>query len=306
MVVGFVGLGAMGAAIAPRLLGAGDQLVVHDVRTEAVDAMATRGARAAASPREVADRAEVVFTSLPSPEVSRDVVTGPDGVRGGHAMRVLVELSTIGEPTARACAGHLASTPAGYLDAPVSGGVRGATDGTLTVMVSGAADLIADTMPLLRQVGSTVVVVGERPGQAQVVKLANNLLSASAILVSAEAVLLAVKAGIDPRVVIDVVSTSTGRNSAITDKFAQFVLSRTFASRYRLDLIAKDVRLCLEASGELRTPMFVGRQIEQLFTLAETTLGHDRDSLDIIRLLEDWAGTVIDDQAWRTAREGSA
>jgi len=297
--VGLIGLGAMGTAIAPRLLTAGGGLVVYDVRPDAVADLVRRQAVAAASAREVADAASVVFASLPSSEVSEQVVRE---VRGGAAMKVFVELSTIGEPAARRCA-VLLDGAASYVDAPVSGGVRGAATGALTVMVAGAPATVEETMPLLRSVGSRVVVVGDRPGQGQIVKLANNLLSASAIVVSAEAVLLAVKAGIDPRVVIDVISTGTGRNSAITDKFAQFVVPRTFDSRFRLDLITKDLRLCLEAAAARRVPMFVGRQIEELFALAEWRLGGGRDSLDVIRLLEEWAGTVIDGEAWKQSKE---
>lgn len=302
MRVGFIGLGAMGAAIAPRLLDAGHELVVFDVRAEAMEPLAQRGAVAASSPREVADLAELVLISLPTPTASLQVV---DAVSAGEKIRVLAELSTIGEPTARRSAAALEAHGIQYIDAPISGGVRGAVDGSLTVMVAGEPAVVAEAMTILQGVGTNVVVVGTRPGQGQVVKLANNILSAAAIVASAEAVLLAVKAGIDPRIVIDVVSKSTGRNTAITDKFAQFVLPRTFNSRYRLDLIAKDVRLCLEAAGELGVPMFVGRQIEEMFSLAENQFGGDKDSLDVIRVLEGWSGVEIDDEAWREREKRS-
>src|SRR5690606_17405479 len=160
------------------------------------------------------------------------------GLIGGRAVRTFVELSTVGREAAQAAASALTAVGVGYVDAPVSGGVPGAEAGSLTVMVAGDNQVVASVEPLLRTFSASVVRVGSAPGQAQVVKLANNLLSATAIVVSTEAVLLAVKAGVDPRVALEAIGQGTGRNSAINDKFPRLVLPRRLESGFKLGLLA--------------------------------------------------------------------
>jgi 3-hydroxyisobutyrate dehydrogenase-like beta-hydroxyacid dehydrogenase len=297
--IGFIGLGAMGAVMATRLLAAGRGVVVYDVRAEAVDALVAEGAIAAKTPREVADSAETVLLSLPSPAVAVEVITGEDGVLAGGQVQYVVDTSTIGGPATGQLAAAAAAHGVGYVDAPVTGGVRGAVAGTLTVMVAGADPAVDHVSPLLGIIGSTLVRVGRQPGQAQVAKLANNLLSASAILLSAEAVLMAVKAGIDPAVVTQIMSQGTGRNSAVEEKFPKFVMTRTFDSQFRLDLLAKDLRLCLAAAAEMNVPMLAGRQVEQMFSLCESLSAPGADSMEMVRLLEGWSGVQMDDSSWR-------
>lgn len=296
--IGFIGLGAMGAVMAKRLVAAGRAVVVYDVRAEAVDALVAEGATAAKTSREVADSAEIVLMSLPSPAVAVEVVTGQDGVLGGGQVQFVVDTSTIGGPTTGQLAAAAAAHGVGYVDAPVTGGVRGAVAGTLTVMVAGKDAAVDRVAPLLGIIGSNLVRVGRQPGQAQIAKLANNLLSASAILLSAEAVLMAVKAGIDPAVVMEIMSRGTGRNSAVEEKFPKFVMTRTFDSQFRLDLLAKDLRLCLAAAAEMNVPMLAGRQVEQMFSLCESLSAPGADSMEMVRLLEEWSGVQMDDSSW--------
>lgn len=296
MELGFIGLGVMGAAMAERLIANEHEVLVYDVRPDAVAALVALGAEEASGPRDVADRAPVILASLPTPIISEQVASD---VAMGGAARLFVELSTIGRGAAVRSARLLAASEIAYLDAPISGGVRGAVNGSLTAMVAGPAAQLETVDEALGAFTASVVHVGAEPGQAQIVKLANNILSATAIIASAEAVLLAVRAGVDPHIVVDTISKSTGRNSAINDKFAQFVLPRTFDSQYRLGLIAKDVRLCLDAAQELHIPMLVGRQTEELFSIAESMFGGSKDSLDVIRVIEEWAGVVIDGDAGR-------
>ena len=297
--IGFIGLGAMGAVMAKRLVAAGRAVVVYDVRAEAVDALVAEGATAAKTPREVADSAEIVLLSLPSPAVAVEVVTGRDGVLGGGQVQVVVDTSTIGGPTTGQLAAAAAAHGAGYVDAPVTGGVRGAVAGTLTVMMAGEDAAVDRVAPLLGIIGSNLVRVGREPGQAQIAKLANNLLSASAILLSAEAVLMAVKAGVDPAVAMEIMSRGTGRNSAVEEKFPKFVMTRTFDSQFRLDLLAKDLRLCLAAAAEMNVPMLAGRQVEQMFSLCESLSAPGADSMEMVRLLEEWSGVRMDASSWR-------
>src|SRR5690606_35939074 len=201
--VGFVGLGQMGGPMSRRLLDAGHRLIVHDVRPEAVDALVAAGAEAAASPAEVAARAALVLVSLPTPEVVRAVVLGPDGLIQGGALRTYVDLSTTGQAVAVEVAAALGERGIVTLDAPVSGGVRGAREGTLAVMAAGPTGEVERVRPLLEAFGR-VFHVGERPGLGQLMKLANNFLSATAIVATAEAVALGVKGGLDPATMVAV------------------------------------------------------------------------------------------------------
>jgi 3-hydroxyisobutyrate dehydrogenase-like beta-hydroxyacid dehydrogenase len=269
-------------------------VVGYDVSTEAMSRFTAHGGVAADSPREVADRAEVVLCSLPTAAIVTQVVEGESGLIGGRALRTYVELSTVGGPAARDTAATLATAGVGYVDAPVSGGSSGAEAGTLAVMVSGDKAATEAAEPLLRTFSGSVVRVGDHPGQAQVVKLANNLLSATAIVVSTEAVLLAVKSGVDARVALDVIARGTGRNSAVNDKFPRSVVPRRFDSGYKLGLMAKDLRLCMSAAEDATTPMLAGHVIESLVSLAEGQFGFDADSLDYVRMVEQWAHARID------------
>ena len=291
--VGLVGLGAMGSRFGRRLVAAGCDLVVHDPVPEAVAACTALGARAASSPREVADLADVVLVSLPSPAAVREVAYGDNGLVHGGAIRTYVDLSTTGAAAAEEVAAALAAAGVEAVDAPVSGGPAGAEAGTLTVMVSGAADAVDRVRPMLDALGSRIFVVGERPGQAQVVKLVNNLLSAAAIAVTAEGLALAAKAGLDPGTVLDVIGVSSGASNAASDKFPKQVLTRRFDHGFRLDLMAKDVRLCLDEADRRQVPMLLGGAVDQLWRLAQAELEDGVDCTAVVQLVERWAGTTI-------------
>jgi 3-hydroxyisobutyrate dehydrogenase-like beta-hydroxyacid dehydrogenase len=161
------------------------------------------------------------------------------------------------------------------------------------VMVAGEGAAIDDVRPLLERIGGNVFVVGERPGAGQLAKVINNLLSATAILVTAEAVALAVKGGLDPAVLLDALAVSSGANTAVTDKFPRQVLTRRFDQGFRLELMAKDVRLCLDAAQRAGAPMLTSTLIGSLWELAVTTLPAGADCTEIARLVEDWAGVTI-------------
>jgi 3-hydroxyisobutyrate dehydrogenase-like beta-hydroxyacid dehydrogenase len=295
--VGFVGLGAMGAPMASRLLLAGRRLVVHDASEDRVRLLTEQGARAARTPREVADEAETVLVSLPSQDAVRAVLGGEDGLRSGSAMRWYVELSTTGPEGAAETNAMLDGSGVGCVDAPVSGGPAGAANGRLTIMVAGAARAIDAVRPLLEQLGSTICVIGEVPGQAQLVKVINNLLSASAIAITAEGAALAVKAGVDPRALLEAIATSSGSNTAVADKFPKQVLTRRFDHGFRLELMAKDVTLCLAEAQRHDVPMLLGSSVGQLWRIAARTAAPADDCTAIVKMFEAWAGTTIGDGA---------
>jgi 3-hydroxyisobutyrate dehydrogenase-like beta-hydroxyacid dehydrogenase len=290
--IGFVGLGQMGGPMARRLRAAGHELVVHDVRRAAVEALVAEGARPAGSPAEVAAAAELVLVSLPTPEVVRAVALGPDGLIHGSAIRTYVDLSTTGQAVAVEVAAALAECGIVTLDAPVSGGVRGAREGTLAVMAAGPAAALERVRPVLEVFGR-VFHVGERPGLGQLMKLANNFLSATAIVATAEAVVLGVKGGLDPATMLAVINAGTGRNTASEDKFPRQVLSGQYAAGFTTGLLAKDLGLCAAAADALDVPMPVAAEVYAQWQRAVAELGPDADIMTVVKRVERAAGVSI-------------
>ena len=291
--LGFVGLGAMGAPVAGRLLARHGQVAVFDTRAESMQPLVEAGAVACGSPAEVADAAETVFVSLPDPKVMPLVVDGPDGLLRGSAIRYLVDLSTTGPAIAAQLRATLAAAKVGYLDAPVSGGPKGAAEGRLTVMAAAEPEVFAAVGPLLEAFAGKVVLVGDEPGQGQLVKVLNNLMSAASLAITSEALALGVKAGLDPGRFLDAVNAGSGRNTASADKFPRCVLPRTFDFGFRMQLMTKDVVLCLQEAARQQVPMMVGGVVEQLWTLAAAGQTDDADCTEIARLVEGWAGVTI-------------
>jgi hypothetical protein len=292
MEIGFIGLGTMGFHMSRRLIEAGHALIVHDTRPDAVDRLTKLGASAAASPRDVADRAETVMASLPSIEAVFSVAAGKNGVIEGRKVRRFVDLSTTGARMAVRVAHALAPKNVVQIDSPVSGGPGGAEKGTLAVMVSGPASDIELLRPALSVIGK-VFVVGDRPGMGQTMKLANNLLSAAAMAATSEAMVMGVKAGLDPAVMIDVINAGSGRNSASQDKFPRAILPRTFDYGFTNGLMYKDLRLCLDEAEGMGVPMWVGGMVRQMFQLATTLYGADADFTSIVKCVEQWAGVEV-------------
>jgi 3-hydroxyisobutyrate dehydrogenase-like beta-hydroxyacid dehydrogenase len=292
MEIGFIGLGKMGFPMARRLIEAKNQLVVFDQRKEAVDKLLALGAQAASSPQEVADRAETVMASLPSLQASLEVATGAAGVIEGKRVKRFVDLSTVGSQMAVRIHDLLAKRKIVQLDSPVSGGVGGAGNGTLAVMVSGPKLDFEAVKPALAVIGK-VFFIGEKPGSAQTMKLANNLLSATAVVATSEAVVMGVKSGLDPNVMIDVINSGSGLNTASRDKFPRSILPRTFDFGFATGLMVKDVRLCLEEAKALGLSMEVAEAVGRLWEVVIREMGADSDFTSAIKPIEKAAGVVV-------------
>ena len=288
MHIGFIGLGRMGGLMAGRLIDAGHTLTVFDVADAAVSALETRGATRAASPRTVADAAELVFASLPSPAIVRDTALGSEGVIGGSAIKTFVDLSTTGPGVAVAVYNGLAEKGIVALDAPVSGGVKGAREGTLAVMVGGPRGAYDALEPILAIFGK-LFFMGETPGAGQTMKLANNLMAACHIAITAEGMAMGIKAGLDPKLMIDVLNVSSGRSAASQDKWPRSVLPRTFDFGFTTALSFKDVRLCLEEAEAMGVPMVVGSAVRQILSITNQMYGPDSDFTSIAKVAESWA-----------------
>jgi len=290
--LGFIGLGNMGVPMASRLVDAGYRLTVFDVRREAVDALRAKGAQAATSPAEVASATETVLLSLPTPAIVREVALGAGGVISGSKVRTVIDLSTTGARMAREIAAVLAEKGIVAVDSPVSGGVAGAIAGTLAVMVACPQARFADLQPMLAVFGK-VFFIGEQPGMGQTMKLANNLLSATATAATAEAIVFGVKSGLDPTVMCDVINAGSGRNTASQDKFPRQVLTRKFNQGFATGLMYKDVRLCLEEAEAAGVPMTVSTGVRELWARANEELGAGSDMTAIVQLLERATGVEV-------------
>jgi 3-hydroxyisobutyrate dehydrogenase-like beta-hydroxyacid dehydrogenase len=292
MDIGFIGLGNMGFPMARRLIEAKHQLVVFDKRKEVVDKFVAMGAQSASSPKDVADRVETVMASLPSLQASLEVATGAGGVIEGKRVKRFVDLSTVGSQMAARIHGILAERNIVQLDSPVSGGVGGAEKGTLAAMVSGPKADFETVKPALEVIGK-VFFIGEKPGAAQTMKLANNFLSATAMVATSEAVVMGVKSGLDPKVMIDVINSGSGMNTASRDKFPRAVLPRSFDFGFATGLMVKDVRLCLDEMKSLGLKMDVAEAVGRLWEVVIRDMGAESDFTSAIKPIEKAAGVVV-------------
>ena len=292
MDIGFIGLGNMGAHMARRLIEAGHRVIVYDTRQEAIGNLAALGAVAARSPAEVADAAETVMASLPTPDVVLKVATGPNGVIEGKRVRRFVDLSTTGAVMAQRIFKLLAARDIVQIDSPVSGGVVGAEKGTLAVMASGPLAEIAAIEPVLAVFG-TIFILGNRPGAGQTMKLVNNALAAAATAATSEAMVTGVKAGLDPRLMLDVINAGTGRSTATEIRFPKFVLPGKFDSGFTAGLLLKDVNLFLAEREVLGVPTPVIEAAAQLLALTCDELGPTADNTAVVQPIEKRAGVKV-------------
>jgi len=291
-VIGFVGIGRMGGPMAGRLMDAGHTLVVFDTQSAAADRLVDRGAERGTSPQDVASRADIVLISLPTPAIVDSVVLGEHGLVHGSRAKVVIDLSTTGPSTATLVAKGLAEKGIDWVDCPVSGGVAGATNGTLAVIVSARKPVYERVEPILKVFGK-LFFTGEKPGLAQSAKLANNLLAATALVITSEAMAMAVKSGVDAKTMIDIINVSSGRNSASQDKFPKAVLTRTFDFGFETGLSYKDVRLCVDEAEAMGVPMVVGAAVRQMLAVTQARFGAKSDFTSIAKVLEEWAGVEI-------------
>lgn len=291
-VFGFVGLGTMGTPLAGRLLADGFTLCVYDRNQDVVAALVEKGATAATSLLDIAGKADVIFLSLPTPDVVKLVTVGEGGLVEGSRVKTVVDLSTTGPRIVEEAAAGLGAAGITMIDCPVSGGGAGAINGTLALMAAGPREVIEGLEPALSNFGR-LFIVGEKPGQGQTLKVINNMLSVAALAATCEGLVLGTKAGLDADVMIDVINAGSGRNSATVDKVPRAVLPRTFDFGMTIGLSSKDIRLCLEESDRLGVPMMVGSTVRQLLNITRDQLGADVDMTSIIRVIEQWAHVEV-------------
>ncbi|OBI63877.1 oxidoreductase [Mycolicibacterium fortuitum] len=279
----------MGWPMMTRLVAAEFRVVVFDVREDVVAKAVELGARPAASVHEVAERVETVLASLPTPQVSEAVVAE---LATGSKVRRFVDLSTVGGAAAQRNHEVLAARGVAALDSPVSGGMNGATAGTLAVMVSGPRAEF-DSLSSVFDVLGRAIFVSEQPGAAQTMKLINNLMAATTLAATAEVMVMGVKAGLDADVMIDVLNAGSGGTHASRDKFPRAVLPRTFDYGFATGLMAKDVRLYLDEAASLGMPVEMAQTVQRVWEETLRTEGAESDFTSVIKPMEKAAGVTV-------------
>jgi 3-hydroxyisobutyrate dehydrogenase len=284
--IGFIGLGNMGVPMARRLVNAGYELVVSDALPDAVERFAAGSkCERASSPKSLGERCPVIITMLPNGQIVREVLLGADGVALHLAPgSVVIDMSSSSPLGTRELAADMAKRGIPLIDAPVSGGVKKAADGTLAIMVGGEAEPVARVKPILEVMGK--VFTTGKSGSGHAMKALNNFLSAANLAVAAEAVIAGQRFGLDPANMISILNASTGRNTGTDSKFPNNVLPRTFDSGFALGLMAKDLRLALEVAHASGAPAGLLETTAEMWAAAERQLGGKADNTEVVRYLE--------------------
>jgi 3-hydroxyisobutyrate dehydrogenase len=293
MRIGVIGIGSMGTPMSINLLKAGYELTVYDIREEAMEAPVKLGAKAASSPKEVAQASEIVMTSLPTPESLVEVALGFDGVlEEAHEGSTLIDTSTISPSTIRRVWAEAKEKGVNVLEAPVSGGVIGAEAGTLTVIVGGEKPVYERCLDVLRVIGGNIYHVGE-VGSGNTVKLVNNLISLTNVVVMSEGLVLGTKAGVDPETLHDVIKVSSGGSYAVDVKLPRSISKGAFEPGFALDLACKDLGLAIELGQEIGVPLQVTEMAQQVYEKAKAQGLGRLDHTAVITLLEEAAGVEV-------------
>ncbi len=282
--VGFIGIGNMGEPMAAHLIKAGWDVQVYDTDADKVRRFtAAHGGSAAAGLEAMGQRSNAIVTMLPDGHIVRKVVLeGADCLAKGLARgSVIIDMSSSAPVGTRELGAELAERGIGLVDAPVSGGVKGAVNAALTIMVGGDGALVQAVDPLLAPMGKRFQAGSL--GSAHAVKVLNNYVSAAGLAAAAEAVLIARRFGVDPQTVINIINASSGRNNSTENKFAQFILNRKFSSGFSLGLMAKDIGLAMEVAKACKVEAELGHACLALWKEAETELGGKVDHTEVVR-----------------------
>jgi 2-hydroxy-3-oxopropionate reductase len=290
--IGFIGLGIMGKPMAKNLLKAGHKLVVYDIVPAGADEVVAAGAGRGSSPKDVASQADIVITMVPDgPEVEQAVL-GPDGVlEGARKGTILADMSSISPMVAQKVGARCEAQGVEFLDAPVSGGEPKAIDGTLAIMVGGKQEIFDKVEPILKTMGSTVVLTG-KVGAGNVTKLANQIMVACNIAAMGEALVLATKAGLDPEVVFNAVKAGLAGSTVLNVK-APMVYSRNFKPGFRVRLHQKDLRNALLAAESLKVSLPLTSAVQNMLVSLMNNGKGDLDHSAIVQFIEEMAAVEV-------------
>ena len=284
--IGFIGIGAMGAPMAARLVRAGRTVAVFDAKPGAAERFAAdSGAVAARSVTELMQHAELVITMLRTSNDVKDVLLGGGAASALAPGSTVIDMTSGSPELTKVIAENLASRGIAMLDAPVSGGIKGARDGALTVMVGGSKSELERWLPVLKVFGSQIFHVGPI-GAGQAIKALNNLVSAAGLTAAAEAVLIGKRFGLDPVQMIDIFNVSSGRNHSTENKFKNAILPGTYAGGFAFDLMLKDISIAVDLAEQTGTPAELGHACVAMWERAKRVLSPGADSTEIARWLE--------------------
>ena len=255
--VGFIGVGAMGGAIAARMIQHGVTVLAYDKNPQILAAMVARGAKAAASTKQVVDTTEIVFACLPTADICHAVALGPDGVSGGSRIKIYIELSTMGGAMSQTLSDALAQRGIAYIDSPVVGGVIAAEQGSLGSLNAGPQAAFERAKPYLEAFAGRVFYLGEKPGMAQVGKVVNNAVGYAALYASFEAVAVGLKAGIDIETLVAIINQGSGANFHTQRIFPNYIIPGRLEGTGAIEIGVKDVKCFLEEAKRLgaKTPV---------------------------------------------------
>ncbi|MBA7503495.1 2-hydroxy-3-oxopropionate reductase [subsurface metagenome] len=290
--IGFIGLGTMGKPMAKNLLSAGYSLVVYNRSKGAVRELEESGARGANSAKEVASQTDVVITMLPDSADVSQVILGPAGViEGTKQGNIIIDMSTIAYKATREIAAEVEARGVEMLDAPVSGGERGAIDGTLSIMVGGKREVFENCLDIFNAMGKNIVHVGDI-GAGQVVKACNQIVTGLTLAAVAEALVLGTKAGVDPKLIVEAITPGAARCWMLEVK-APTMLKRDFRPTFKLKLHHKDLRIALDIGNDFGVPLPVTSLLYQIFSALKVAGKGDYDHSSIITFIEDLAGIQV-------------
>lgn len=290
--LGFMGVGAIGRPIAERVLALAPGLVICDISAAAREGFAGRAA-IVETPRALADEAEIIFACLPTADSYRAAVLSGDGILSGGRLRIFVHIGTTGPELAREIAEAFAARGVAMIDAPVTGGPGRARAGELGVMAAGPRAAYDEVEPLIRAYARSITYLGAEPGQAQIMKLINNTLSAANLAVACEVLVLGVKAGLDPVQMLEVLNAGTGQNSATLTKIPDHVLPRSFDFGGRLEVAYKDLASMVRQGDQFGLPVPFSRLVERTYRTAIDQDGAQADMTEVIRHMERSAGVAV-------------
>lgn len=290
MKAGYLGVGNMGQPMAAKFLDGGHELMVYDLRDEAMRPLLERQARKAASPKDLADTCETVFVSLPTLESFRKAVLGPGGVLEGGALKTLVNTCTVGVPLVEELAAACAAKGVTLVDCPISGGPAGARAGTLSVMISGDRGAIDRIWPLISLWGKTLTIAGDKPGAAQILKLTNNIMFAVSMIVTSEAFVMGAKGGVDPEVMLKAINAGSGRNYVTMQSLGDVILPRKFDFGAPIHILMKDVDLAIEQGEALGVPMWLCQVARLVYKHAMFEGRANDDISTMVKVIEKGAG----------------
>jgi 2-hydroxymethylglutarate dehydrogenase len=292
MNIGFIGIGQMGKPMSNKILEAGYSLIIHDLKKDAAVPLLKKGAKWGNTPKEIAESCQIIFTSLPTPQIVEEVVYGSNGLKTGWKDGdIYVDMSTNSPSTIRKIAKDAKVIGVTVLDAPVSGGTKGAETGTLTIMVGGDPASIKKIENILRTMGRKIFPVGD-VGCGNVAKLVNNMISLACNSISAEGFVLGVKGGIHPQVLWDVISVSTGNNWCM-QQYPNTTFKGNFEPGFRVSLAYKDIGLALDLGKEYDVPLPVGLAVQKDLNDTMTAGFSDKGVDAVILPLEKATGITV-------------